>query len=124
MSRTQLQCARDGEATPAIERVAERENRDREFVREQVAEGQAVIPANHAHDALDPMIIGRDFATKVNANIGNSETTSDLKGELRKLHAAVHYGADTVMDLSTGSDLDSIQGANVDHSPIDRKSVV
>jgi phosphomethylpyrimidine synthase len=118
MSRTQLQRARDGEVTPAIERVAERENRDREFVREQVAEGQAVIPANHAHDALDPMIIGRDFATKVNANIGNSETTSDLKGELRKLHAAVHYGADTVMDLSTGSDLDSIRGANVDHSPI------
>ncbi|MFB6084494.1 MAG: phosphomethylpyrimidine synthase ThiC [Halorientalis sp.] len=99
-------------------RVADRENRDPEFVREQVAEGQAVIPANRAHDSLDPMVIGREFATKVNANIGNSETTSDLEGELEKLHAAVHYGADTVMDLSTGSNLDEIREANVAHSPV------
>ena len=104
--------------TPATERIAERENRDPEFVREQVADGQAVIPANHAHDALNPMIIGREFATKVNANIGNSGTTSDLEGELRKLHAAVHYGADTVMDLSTSNDLDPIWAANVEHSPV------
>jgi phosphomethylpyrimidine synthase len=101
-----------------MERVAERENRDPEFVREQVADGQAVIPKNVHHDSLDPMIIGREFATKVNANIGNSETTSDLDGELRKLHTAVHYGADTVMDLSTGSNLDSIREANVEHSPV------
>lgn len=114
----QLQRARDGEITPAIERVAERENRDPEFVREQVAAGQAVIPNNHHHGALDPMIIGREFATKVNANIGNSETTSDLDGELEKLHTAVHYGADTVMDLSTGEDLDAIREANVAHSPV------
>ena len=78
---TQLQCARDGEVTPAMERVAERENRDAEFVRQQVADGQAVIPNNHGHERLDPMIIGREFATKVNANIGNSETTSGLKAE-------------------------------------------
>ncbi len=64
------------------------------------------------------MIIGREFATKVNANIGNSDTTSDLEGELRKLHTAIHYGADTVMDLSTGSDLDTIREANVGHSPV------
>ncbi|WP_225334538.1 phosphomethylpyrimidine synthase ThiC [Halomicrobium urmianum] len=115
---TQLQRARDGEVTPAMERVAERENVDPEFVREQVAEGQAVIPNNHGHDALDPMIIGREFATKVNANIGNSEETSDPDGELEKLHTAVHYGADTVMDLSTGSDLDEIRAANVRHSPV------
>ncbi|WP_394337434.1 phosphomethylpyrimidine synthase ThiC [Haladaptatus sp. R4] len=101
-----------------MERVAERENRDAEFVRQQVADGQAVIPANHDHEALDPMIIGREFATKVNANIGNSETTSGLEGELRKLHTAVHYGADTVMDLSTGGNLDEIRETNVRYSPI------
>ncbi|WP_430504632.1 phosphomethylpyrimidine synthase ThiC [Haloparvum sp. PAK95] len=115
---TQLQRARDGEVTAAMERVADRENRDPEFVREQVATGQAVIPNNHAHDALDPMIIGREFSTKVNANIGNSETTSGKREELRKLHAAVHYGADTVMDLSTGQDIDEIRESNVGHSPV------
>ncbi|WP_415378780.1 phosphomethylpyrimidine synthase ThiC [Halosimplex sp. TS25] len=115
---TQLQRAREGEVTPAMERVAERENRDSEFVREQVAEGQAVIPANRGHESLDPMIIGREFGTKVNANIGASETTSDLEDELEKLHTAVHYGADTVMDLSTGGDLDRIREANVEYSPV------
>ncbi|MFB6178636.1 MAG: phosphomethylpyrimidine synthase ThiC [Halorientalis sp.] len=118
MPRTQLERARDGEITDAMERVAARENRNPSFVREQVAEGQAVIPANHGHTALDPMLIGREFATKVNANIGNSETTSDPDGELRKLHTAIHYGADTVMDLSTGDDLDEIRQANVEHSPV------
>jgi len=119
MAKTQLQHARDGTITPEMERVAERENVEPAFVREQVAEGQAVIPANHQHDALDAMIIGREFATKVNANIGASETTSDIEGELEKLHTAVHYGADTVMDLSTGGgDLDEIRRANVDHSPV------
>jgi phosphomethylpyrimidine synthase len=118
MPGTQLQRARDGEVTPAMERVAEREQRDPEFVREQVGEGQAVIPNNHAHDALDPMVVGRAFATKVNANIGNSAETSDLEGERQKLHTAVHYGADTVMDLSTGANLDAIREANVEHSPV------
>jgi phosphomethylpyrimidine synthase len=118
MTGTQLQRARNGEVTDAMARVAVRENRDPEFVRNQVATGQAVIPVNHAHTALDPMVIGREFATKVNANIGNSETTSDLEGELRKLHAAVHYGADTAMDLSTGSNIDRIRDANLAHSPI------
>jgi len=115
---TQLERAREGEVTPVMERVAERENRDPEFVREQVAQGQAVIPTNHAHDSLDPMVIGREFGTKVNANIGNSEDTSDLAGELEKLHTAVHYGADTVMDLSTGANLDEIRETNVEHSPV------
>jgi phosphomethylpyrimidine synthase len=118
MPRTQIQRARDGEITAEMERVAERENRDPEFVREQVAEGQAVIPANHGHDSLDPMVLGREFSTKVNANIGNSEETSDIEGELEKLHTAIHYGADTVMDLSTGSDIDAIREANVAHSPV------
>ena len=118
MQGTQLQRARAGEVTAAMERVAERENRHPEFVRKQVADGQAVIPDNHAHEALDPMVIGREFATKVNANIGNSETTSGLDEELRKLHTAVHYGADTVMDLSTGANLDEIREANIGHSPV------
>ncbi|GAA0296832.1 phosphomethylpyrimidine synthase ThiC [Halarchaeum salinum] len=118
MVGTQLQRARDGELTSAMERVAERENCDAEFVRQQVAEGQAVIPTNHAHESLDPMIIGREFSTKVNANIGNSETTSGLEAELRKLHTAVHYGADTVMDLSTGENLDETREANIDYSPV------
>jgi phosphomethylpyrimidine synthase len=118
MSQTQLQRARDGEITPAMERIAERENVDPVFVRQQVADGQAVIPANVGHEALDPMIIGREFSTKVNANIGNSDETSDLESELEKLHTAVHYGADTVMDLSTGANLDEIREANVEHSPV------
>jgi len=115
---TQIAAARNGTVTEEMERVAEREGVDSEFVRQQVADGQAVIPANVGHDALDPMIIGREFATKVNANIGNSEATSDIEGELEKLHTAVHYGADTVMDLSTGSNLDEIRAANVGHSPV------
>ncbi|MDL5363114.1 phosphomethylpyrimidine synthase ThiC [Halalkalicoccus sp. NIPERK01] len=118
MTATQLQRAADGEITAAMQRVAERENRKPEDVRQQVADGQAVIPSNHAHESLDPMVIGREFATKVNANIGNSETTSDRREELRKLHAAVHYGADTVMDLSTGANLDGIRELNVRHSPV------
>ncbi|WP_306056669.1 phosphomethylpyrimidine synthase ThiC [Natronococcus wangiae] len=118
MVRTQLQAAREGIVTPEMKRVAERENRDPEFVRERVAEGRAVVPANVNHDALDPMIIGREFATKVNANIGNSDETSDLETELEKLHAAVHYGADTVMDLGTGSNLDEIRETHVEYSPV------
>ena len=118
MPETQLQRAKAGEITSAMERVAERENCDPDFVRQQVANGQAVIPNNHAHESLDPMIIGREFSTKVNANIGNSDTTSDIEGELQKLHTAVHYGADTVMDLSTGDALDEIRTANIDLSPI------
>ena len=115
---TQLEHARDGTVTDAMQRVADRENRDPEFVRQQVADGQVVIPANHHHDALDPMGIGRELATKVNANIGNSETTGGIDEELEKLHSAVHFGADTVMDLSTGDNLDEIRTANVDHSPV------
>ncbi|WP_239638681.1 MULTISPECIES: phosphomethylpyrimidine synthase ThiC [Halorubrum] len=101
-----------------MERVAERENCEAAFVREQVAAGRAVIPNNRGHDSLDPMVIGGEFSTKVNANIGNSESTSDLDAELRKLHAAVHYGADTVMDLSTGDRLDETREANVAYSPV------
>ncbi|WP_128478719.1 phosphomethylpyrimidine synthase ThiC [Halorussus pelagicus] len=115
---TQLRSARNGTITDEMERVAEREQIDAEFVRKQVAAGEAVIPANVGHDRLDPMIIGQEFSTKVNANIGNSDEASGVEEELEKLHAAVHYGADTVMDLSTGGDLDRIREANVEHSPV------
>ncbi|WP_310923823.1 phosphomethylpyrimidine synthase ThiC [Halogeometricum salsisoli] len=115
---TQLQHARDGETTAAMRRVADRENVDPAFVREEVAAGHAVIPTNREHESLDPMIIGEAFATKVNANIGNSEETSSREEELRKLHTAIHHGADTVMDLSTGSNLDEVREANVRYSPV------
>ena len=115
---TQLQDAREGTVTPEMERIADREETAPEFVREQVAAGRAVIPANVEHDRLDPMVIGEEFATKVNANIGNSEEESGVEEELEKLHTAVHYGADTAMDLSTGGDLDRIREANVEHSPV------
>lgn len=118
MPPTQFEAARAGTITSEMERIAERENCDPAFVRDQVATGKAVIPANVGHESLDPMVIGRAFATKVNANIGNSETTSDLATELEKLHTAVHHGADTVMDLGTGSDLDRIREANVAQSPV------
>ncbi|WP_435345206.1 phosphomethylpyrimidine synthase ThiC [Haloarchaeobius sp. HRN-SO-5] len=115
---TQMRDARRGVVTPAMERVATRESVSPEFVREQVAEGRAVVPANVHHERLDPMAIGRAFATKVNANIGNSDTTSSIEEERRKLHVAVSHGADTVMDLSTGEDLDRIREDDVERSPV------
>src|SRR3954471_19611658 len=101
-------------------RVAEREKSTPEFVRDEVARGRAIIPANinHMKHGLDPMIIGMNFNCKINANIGNSATTSDLEGELKKLHNAIHFGADTVMDLSTGGDLDAIRETIIKNSPV------
>jgi phosphomethylpyrimidine synthase len=87
-------------------------------VRDEVARGRCVIPANHHHAALEPMGIGIKLTVKVNANIGNSAVSSGLEGELRKLHACVHYGADTAMDLSTGTQLDEIRQSIIDSSPI------
>src|SRR5687768_6958792 len=122
MSRliTQMQRARAGEITPEMKRVAEREKTTEEFVRDEVARGRAIIPANinHLKHALDPMVIGMNFNCKINANIGSSATTSNLDGELEKLHRAVHYGADTVMDLSTGIDIDNIREHIVKNSPV------
>ena len=115
-----MQRARAGEITPEMKRVAEREKGTPEFVREEVAKGRAIIPANinHLKFQLDPMIIGINFTCKINANIGNSATTSNLDGELEKLHNSIHYGADTVMDLSTGGDLDLIREHMIKNSPI------
>jgi phosphomethylpyrimidine synthase len=117
---TQIERARAGEVTPEMEYVARRESVEPELIRAEVARGRMVIPANKVHLAkrLEPMGIGIASATKINANIGNSAVTSDISGELEKLHTAVHFGADTVMDLSTGRDIDTIRGAIIDASPV------
>lgn len=100
--RTQLRVARDGVVTPEVARVAEREALDPETVRAEVARGRMVIPANLHHAALDPMAIGLKARVKINANIGSSPTTSSLDEEVEKLALSQRWGADTVMDLSTG----------------------
>src|SRR5213595_3083208 len=117
---TQMLLARQGTITPQMRRVAEREDLAPELVREEIARGRLIIPANVGHLAkrLDPMAIGKVARVKINANIGNSAVTSDIDGELDKLHHAVHYGADTVMDLSTGGDIDRIRAAILDASPV------
>jgi phosphomethylpyrimidine synthase len=117
---TQMHLARLGEVTPAMRRVAEREALEPELVRAEVARGRLIIPANVAHLAaqLDPMGIGTVATVKINANIGNSAVTSDVAGELEKLHFAVHFGADTVMDLSTGGGIDEIRAAIVAASTV------
>jgi len=117
---TQLEHARAGSITPEMEFVAKREEQTPEIIREEVAAGRMVIPANTVHLAgrLEPMCIGIASKCKINANIGNSAVTSDQEGELEKLHTAVHYGADTVMDLSTGKDIDSIRKSIIDASPV------
>ncbi|HWO88909.1 MAG TPA: phosphomethylpyrimidine synthase ThiC [Gemmatimonadales bacterium] len=118
--KTQMYFARRGEITPAMRRVAEREQLDAELVRSEVARGRLIIPANvnHLKGRLDPMGIGTVACVKINANIGNSAVTSNVAGELEKLHFAVHYGADTVMDLSTGGGIDEIREAIIEASPV------
>src|SRR5881392_3632815 len=117
---TQLLAARAGQMTQEMEFVAKREGLAPEVIREEVAAGRMVIPANKVHLAgrLEPMGIGIAACCKVNANIGNSAVTSDLQGELDKLHFAVHYGADTVMDLSTGKHIDEIRAAIIAASTV------
>ncbi len=104
-SVTQLHYARRGEITPEMEFVALREGMAAEFVRAEVARGRAIIPANINHPELEPMIIGRGFAVKINANIGNSAVSSSIEEEVDKLRWATLWGADTVMDLSTGRNI-------------------
>ena len=115
---TQMHFARKGVLTPEMEHVARREEMDPELVRSEVARGRMIIPANVNHTSLEPMGIGVAARCKINANIGNSSTTSNIDGELEKLHAAVHFGADTVMDLSTGGDIDRIREAIIAQSPV------
>ncbi|WP_100398675.1 phosphomethylpyrimidine synthase ThiC [Bacillus sp. FJAT-44742] len=102
---TQLHYAKKGIITPEMEFIAIREQMDPEFVRKEVAEGRAIIPANINHPETEPMIIGRNFHVKINANIGNSAVSSSIKKEVEKMTWATKWGADTIMDLSTGKDI-------------------
>ncbi|MFV0293605.1 MAG: phosphomethylpyrimidine synthase ThiC [Paracoccus sp. (in: a-proteobacteria)] len=136
---TQLAYARAGIVTPEMEFVAIRENEGRvsagprdgeafgaelpdlvtaEFVRQEIAAGRAVIPANINHRELEPMIIGRNFLVKVNANIGNSAVTSSMEEEVEKMVWAIRWGADTVMDLSTGRNIHNIREWIIRNSPV------
>jgi phosphomethylpyrimidine synthase len=109
--RTQMHLARAGKVTPEMERVAVREHLPAETVREEVARGRMVIPANVNHARLDPMGIGLAARVKINANIGSSPTTSGTAEEVEKLALAQRWGADTVMDLSTGKRIDATREA-------------
>src|SRR5207248_11432751 len=113
---TQIEAARQGTITDAMRYVAQREDLAPELIRDEVARGRMVIPANKVHlqKKLEPMCIGVAAMCKINANIGNSAVTSKMGEELAKLHTAVHLGADTVMDLSTGGDIDAIRQAILD----------
>ena len=110
-NQSQMHFARKGVVTEEMEHVARRESLSPELVRSEVARGRMVIPANVNHPNLEPMAIGIASLCKVNANIGNSAVVSDVEGELCKLAACLKYGADTVMDLSTGGDIDGIRRA-------------
>src|SRR5881296_4427932 len=103
-----------------MEFVAQREDLDPELIRGEVARGRMVIPANihHLTKKLEPMAIGVASLCKINANIGNSAVTGTVDDEMEKLHTAVHLGADTVMDLSTGGNIDGIRQALIDASPV------
>ncbi|MBI2167849.1 MAG: phosphomethylpyrimidine synthase ThiC [Candidatus Omnitrophica bacterium] len=115
---SQMHYARQGILTEEMQFVARREKLEPGFVREEVARGRMIIPANINHLSLEPMAIGIHSLCKINANIGNSAVTSNIDQELEKLHMSVHYGADTVMDLSTGGNLNEIRQAIVDSSPV------
>jgi phosphomethylpyrimidine synthase len=116
--RTQLNYARKGNVTGEMQYVAQRENLTPDFIREEVARGRMIIPANINHGKLEPMCIGVGSKCKINANIGNSSTTSNIPDELEKLEYSVKFGADTVMDLSTGGDIPRIRKAIIEASPV------
>ncbi|MGV9803326.1 phosphomethylpyrimidine synthase ThiC, partial [Mycobacterium sp. NPDC003449] len=115
---TQLQRARAGEITSEMAYIAEREGVSADLVRAEVAQGRAVIPANHNHPESEPMIIGKAFAVKVNANIGNSAVTSSIGEEVDKMVWATRWGADTIMDLSTGKDIHLTREWLLRNSPV------
>ncbi len=141
MNVSQMHYARKGIITPEMEYIAMRENQRREavhtyakdgenfganmlpfitpeFVRKEVAEGRAIIPANINHTELEPMIIGRNFLVKINANIGNSAVTSSIGEEVDKMVWAIRWGGDTVMDLSTGKDIHDTREWIIRNSPV------
>jgi phosphomethylpyrimidine synthase len=115
---TQKYYACQGEITPEMEFIAAREGLPAEFVRAEVARGRAIIPANINHLELEPMIIGRNFLVKINANIGNSAVRSSIEDEVEKLQWATLWGADTVMDLSTGRNIHETREWIVRNSPV------
>ncbi len=115
---TQMSYARQGIVTGEMKFVAAQEKLEPELVRSEVARGRLIIPANVQHANLEPIGIGIAARCKINANIGNSATTSNVEGEIEKLRYAVRYGADTVMDLSTGGDIPEIRKAIIRSSPV------
>jgi phosphomethylpyrimidine synthase len=117
-SVTQLAYARAGEVTPEMSFVATREGVPAELVRDEIAAGRAILPANVNHPESEPMVIGSKFLVKVNANIGNSAVTSSIEEEVEKLTWATRWGADTVMDLSTGPDIHTTREWILRNSPV------
>ena len=115
---TQMHYARRGEITPEMEFIAIREGFEPDFVRREVAEGRAIIPANINHPEIEPMIIGRNFKVKINANIGNSAVRSSIEDEVEKMRWATLWGADTVMDLSTGKNIHETRQWIIRNSPV------
>jgi phosphomethylpyrimidine synthase len=115
---TQLHYARQGEITPEMAFIATREGLPAELVRDEVARGRAIIPANINHPELEPMIIGRNFLVKINANIGNSVVSSSIDEEVEKLRWSTLWGADTVMDLSTGKNIHETREWILRNSPV------
>jgi len=115
---TQMHYARKGEITPEMEFIAIREGISAELVRDEVARGRAVIPLNINHPEAEPMIIGRKFAVKINANIGNSAVSSSIAEEVEKMTWAIRWGGDTVMDLSTGNNIHQTREWIIRNSPV------
>src|SRR5437588_362477 len=115
---TQMHYARRGELTPEMEFIALREGVEAAFVRDEVARGRAIIPANINHPESEPMIIGRKFLVKINANIGNSAVASSIEEEVEKMTWAIRWGADTVMDLSTGKNIHETREWILRNSPV------
>lgn len=115
---TQLHYARKGIITPEMEFIAIREHVSPEFVRDEVASGRAIIPSNVNHPESEPMIIGRNFHVKINANIGNSAVTSSIEEEVEKMTWAIRWGADTMMDLSTGKDIHTTREWIIRNCPV------
>jgi phosphomethylpyrimidine synthase len=115
---SQMHCARRGEITEEMRFIAIRESVSPEFVRDEVARGRAIIPANVRHPEIEPMIIGRNFLVKINANIGNSAVSSSIEEEVDKMRWAVRWGADTVMDLSTGENIHETREHIIRSSPV------
>jgi len=116
--RTQMYYAKRGIITPDMEYVAKVEKIDPELVRSEIERGRLIIPANVNHKHLVPMAIGIASSCKINANIGSSALASDIDGEIEKVDVCLKHGADTIMDLSTGGDLDSIRSAVIEHSTV------